>query len=92
MNACCWKCGKELDMPLRQVPFRFTCSFCDAYQHCCVNCHNYQIGLPNNCKVPGTEYIADRENINFCEDFLLLGKPPKPKPTKEDIAKRLFGE
>jgi|GEM_PF-5808468 len=42
---------------------------------------NYCPGKPNDRLVPGTEYIADREANNFCEDFSALGKrtrrPPK---------------
>lgn len=28
-------------------------------------------GKPNDCLVPGTEFIADREAMNFCEEFAL---------------------
>lgn len=88
----CWKCGRELSDVPAKIPFRYTCPFCDAYQHCCQDCKNYQPGLPNDCKVPGTDYVADRQGLNFCEEFDLLGKPPKPKVDPKDISKRLFGE
>lgn len=92
MGKNCWKCGKEIeDMP-EKVPFRFDCPFCSAYQHACINCKNYQVGLPNDCKVPGTDYVADRQSFNFCEEFDLLGQPPKPKADPKDVLKRLFGE
>ena len=26
-------------------------------------------GKPNDCAVPGTEYVRDREAANFCEEF-----------------------
>lgn len=92
MNVFCWNCAKEIDDIPRPVPFRFICPHCDSYQHCCINCQNYQVGLPNNCKIPGTEFIADRQNLNFCDDFVLLGKPPVPKASKDDVSRRLFGE
>lgn len=92
MDKVCWKCGKEIsDLPAK-VPFRFTCPFCGSYQHCCVNCKNYQAGLPNDCKIPGTEFVADRQGLNFCEEFNLLGTPPKNKADPKDVLKKLFGE
>jgi hypothetical protein len=35
----------------------------------------------------------DREKMNFCEEFTGMEAPPqKPKISKEDIEKRLFGD
>lgn len=86
----CWKCGKALeDLPLK-ISFRELCPHCHAYLHCCKNCLNYQPGLPNDCKIPGTDPIKDRETINFCEEFRILGKPCAPKIDPQDIIKRLF--
>lgn len=86
----CWKCGKPLlDLP-KKVPFRATCDHCGAWLHCCRNCKNYQPGLPNDCKIPGTEYVPDREAGNFCEEFEILGLAPPPKKDPNDVARRLF--
>lgn len=89
----CWKCGQELsDMP-KKVPFRFICPSCMSYQHCCQNCQNYQVGLPNDCKIPGTDFVSDRQGVNFCEEFNLLGDfSSKPKIDPKDVLKRLFGD
>lgn len=92
MNRDCWKCGKEISDLTEKVPFRFTCPFCDSYQHCCVNCKNYQVGLPNDCKIPGTEFVADRQSFNYCEEFSLLGNAPKKGKDPKDVLKRLFGD
>ena len=27
------------------------------------------LGKPNDCSVPGTEFIRNREDMNFCEEF-----------------------
>lgn len=40
--------------------------------------------------VPGTEYIADREKSNLCEEFSPLGKFSSP-PNK-DVAKKRFDD
>lgn len=76
----CWNCGANLPDPSwGKISFRERCEKCDAALHCCVNCKFYKPGLPNDCAVPGTDYIADRKATNFCEEFSLLGKGPKPK-------------
>ena len=90
----CWKCEQFIeDSKGNRLAFRATCDHFNAWLHCCVNCQHYQIGLSNNCKIPGTEQIADRESCNFCEDFTLR-KPTSPKTSKSlsDISKNLFGE
>lgn len=86
----CWKCGTELeDPPSDKLTFRAICDKCDVWLHCCCNCKNYKPGLPNDCAVPGTEHVSDREGCNFCEDFQLLGKPSKktvnPKTVKDSF-------
>lgn len=87
----CWHCGTELaDPPGGKISFRATCDKCQSWLHCCKNCKNYKPGAPNDCAVPGTEYIADRESSNFCEEFQLLGQAPQKKPNIDDISKRLF--
>lgn len=69
----CWHCGTELNLT-HKISFRETCEKCHFYLHACLNCKNHQKGLSNECRVPGTEPVADRSNFNFCEDFEILGK------------------
>lgn len=90
----CWKCQKKLeDPPSPRLPFRATCDHCAAWLHCCVNCRHYKPGLPNDCKIPGTELIADREACNFCEEYLLLHKSnDNSNDSIENVSKKLFGE
>lgn len=77
----CWVCGESLPLPDRKISFRAVCDRCGAALHCCKNCKNYAPGRPNDCAIPGTEYVPDREANNFCEEFSLLGKPPASPPT-----------
>ena len=92
MNIDCWKCGKPIsDLPSR-ISFREMCPHCESYLHCCKNCVNYQVGRPNDCKIPGTEYISDREGLNFCEEFRILGKAQSPQKDPKDGFKRLFDD
>lgn len=87
----CWKCGAQLKDPdWGKISFREECPTCRTPLHCCKNCVYYQPGLPNDCKVPGTEFVRDRTAMNLCEDFKILGTGPSKSVNAEDIAKRLF--
>lgn len=86
----CWKCGAEQCDTTGKLPFRALCDSCHAWLHCCKNCKNYRVGLPNNCLIPGTEFIADAEGINFCEEFQLAGVVVISNIDRGDIEKKLF--
>ncbi len=75
----CWKCEKSLGEALK-VSFRATCPTCGVDLHTCKGCRYYSPGKPNDCLIPGTEFIRDREAANFCEDF-------KINTTKQDKTK-----
>jgi hypothetical protein len=92
----CWKCGHEMaDPPYGKVPFREECDKCGSSLHCCVNCAFYKPGQPNDCLVPNTDFIADRQKGNFCEEFKLKSQhEAKDTPQKDpkEAFRRLFGE
>lgn len=76
----CWTCGKDVVLPnFGKVSFRAVCESCHAALHCCLNCKHYKPGRPNDCEVPGTDYISDRSANNFCDEFEMLGKGPEIK-------------
>ena len=88
----CWHCGASQELSSQgKLAFRASCTKCHSWLHCCKNCKNYKPGLPNDCAVPGTDYIADREANNFCDEFQLLGVAPPAKVDPKAIEKRLFG-
>ena len=89
----CWKCGKEAtEVPLK-ISFKALCPHCSAALHCCVNCRHYAPGKPNDCAIPGTDFVRDREMINFCEEFSPK-KDNSPSLSSDAIkkARRLLGE
>lgn len=48
--------------------------------------------MPNECMIPGTEFVADREKVNYCEEFFWTpGNESKPKDPSE-AARQLFGD
>lgn len=88
----CWKCGAPLpDFDFGKVSFRASCDHCHADLHVCRNCTHYQPGKPNDCLIPNTDPVSDREKSNLCESFKLLGKKEAGGASKDDIEKKLFG-
>lgn len=86
----CWKCNIEVsDSPLK-IGFRARCSNCDVDLHVCKNCRYSSLGKPNDCIIPGTDPIADREQSNLCEEFKPNTK--REEGSKMDRARQVFGE
>ncbi len=89
----CWKCAKIVSDITVKIGFRAVCQHCGVDLHVCKNCRYYSPGKPNDCAVPGTDYIRDREASNLCEEFKVkipekistFGEPAIEK------ARRLFG-
>ena len=76
----CWKCCKSIDVV--KVGFRDVCPHCDIDLHTCTNCRYYAPGKPNDCAVPGTDFIRDREAANFCEEFKVKTDFPQKSDQK----------
>ncbi len=90
----CSKCGALQEKnAFSKISFRAECDTCGSDLHCCQNCKFYQVGLSNDCKIPGTERIVDRASRNFCEEFAPsekapdLGKKNEGKKKFEDLFK-----
>jgi hypothetical protein len=73
--SVCYRCGTEVS--LDKVGVREVCEKCRAYLHCCRNCEFYEPGVHNDCREPGAELVADKEQGNFC-DFFHLASATKP--------------
>lgn len=79
----CWKCKKIVSEEPVKIGFRASCPHCSSDLHVCVNCRYYSPGKPNDCSVPGTDYVRDREASNLCEEFKLkTSEPPRSSSTK----------
>ncbi|MDE3046124.1 MAG: hypothetical protein KGJ02_05725 [Verrucomicrobiota bacterium] len=89
----CWKCRKKVSEEPIKVGFRAECPHCSISLHSCKGCRYYMPGKPNDCLIPGTDPIKDREKMNFCEDFapkLLFDKETDVEAAKKK-ARRLLG-
>ena len=84
----CWNCGIVLDRTYQEkISFRYACDSCHADLHCCKNCKFYSVGRPNDCMIPGTDFVADRSKNNLCEEFSASGTF-RSDTSKEDAKKR----
>lgn len=72
----CYKCNAPLGV--EKITFRTVCEKCLSDQHSCYACQHYFPGKPNDCAIPGTDPIYDRQKYNFCDefDFGTTLKPP----------------
>lgn len=88
----CWQCNSTLPDPeYGKLLFRAECDKCGVALHCCRNCKYYHVGKPNDCEMPGTDFIADRSKANLCEEFRLRNpRSTSVDLTVHDIEKRLF--
>lgn len=78
----CPRCKKAVHDQVVKIGFRAACPHCGADLHSCVNCRYYAPGKPNDCLIPGTEYIRDREAANFCEEFKVKLDAGEKPPNK----------
>lgn len=91
----CWKCGSQWESD-SQPGRGDACPRCDLDFHSCRNCRHHDPRYHNECRVPDTEFIRDREKANFCDQFEIAAKAPGGAGGKdlEEARKRfnrLFG-
>ncbi|WP_158383093.1 hypothetical protein [Candidatus Protochlamydia sp. R18] len=80
----CWHCGTKLPEFFRgKLSFRETCDKCGSALHCCQNCKYYQPGRSNNCAIPRTEFVSDRQLNNFCDEFAIQNLLPTSSPNQQ---------
>lgn len=94
----CYKCGWEWPAGKKRPGHAEACPKCTAYLHCCMNCRHHDPALHNECRVPGTDMIADRRRMNYCDafDFTDTDEEAVAAPEKQDQARaaftKLFGD
>lgn len=73
MELQCWKCGS----PLKGIILPFSkyeeCSVCNADQHACRMCREYDNSVANSCQEERADFVLEKDKANFCDFF-------KPRP------------
>jgi hypothetical protein len=64
----CYNCGKEIVLE-DKVYRQSTCSKCESYLHCCLNCRFYDERAFHQCKEPEVRYVKEKDSANFCTYF-----------------------
>jgi hypothetical protein len=90
----CWQCGNLLENVIFPMSRREDCSVCDADQHVCTMCKEFD--GRNGCNEPSAEDVTDTEKANFCDYFspsreVFVKKTPKKGNAEAQLA-ALFGE
>lgn len=86
----CWKCKKPIGIESAKISFRAECPHCGIDLHTCMGCKHHAAGKPNECAIPGTDPVRDREKANFCEEFAIQSLKEDNYSEKLKKAKRLL--
>ncbi len=92
----CHQCGTEWTGEKAVPGPKEYCEVCSAYLHCCLNCRFRKQGRHNECAIPNTDWVGDREGPNFCEHFEFVDAAPTT-PLENDVEastafRALFGD
>jgi hypothetical protein len=92
----CHKCGTPWISETKTPGVKECCETCSAYLHCCLNCRYYEPTAHNQCYIPTTDWVADKEGANFCDEFVFRDTEEVEDTTAEQDAARsaldgLFG-
>lgn len=88
----CHQCGAEYVSAKKQPGPKDTCESCLAYLHSCKNCRFYDEHAHNNCYIPTTDWVADKEGPNFCDEFEFADAESTPrKGATGNQARNAFG-
>lgn len=69
----CWKCGTVWSGD-SQPGRGDACPKCDFDLHSCKNCEHHDPTRHNECRIPETDLVRDREKSNFCEQFTIKAR------------------
>jgi hypothetical protein len=94
-NLTCWQCGNRLQNVIFPLSRREVCAVCDADQHVCKMCKEFD--GRNSCNEPIAEDVTDREKANFCDYFspsgeIFLKKTREKQQNAKAQLAALFGD
>lgn len=87
----CFKCGNQLDVPT-PVSRGEVCGNCGSYVRCCKNCEFYEPSYHNGCRETQSEFVSDKETVNFCDYFRPADREIGAGNDKAEEARRKIDE
>jgi len=82
MELQCWKCGEALEGIILPFSRREECSHCNADQHVCLLCTEYDAAVSDACREGRADFVLDKDKANFCDFF----KPHPDAYQKKDAS------
>lgn len=81
----CYNCRAEWK-DISQPGAHTTCPQCGNDLHSCLNCRNYSLDKPNQCKILDIDLVQDKDRANYCDEFQFFDRQlDKNKPSKDTI-------
>lgn len=65
----CWHCGETLKDVLLPFSRRQICEQCNADQHVCRMCQQFNESISGQCDEERAEDVSNKEAANFCDYF-----------------------
>jgi hypothetical protein len=73
----CYFCGTKI-IKEGKIGRQETCSECNHYLHCCLNCRFYSSTSYHQCLETQAEWVREKDSANFCGYF-------EPNKTVRDL-------
>jgi len=83
----CHFCGKPVAIE-GKVKRTETCPACQSDLHCCKNCAFYDPFAHNACRETQAEWVARKDQANFCDFFVFGDRPAPASNTLPDAARK----
>ena len=84
----CYNCKKEIPYDTRILRTE-TCPWCRLDLHVCMNCKHHDPSRYNECMMPGTERVRERDRANHCSEFVFRYVAPSEDRKKDAAIKNL---
>lgn len=88
MAKVCHFCKKELPYETRILRTE-TCPWCRSDLHVCLNCRFHDPARYNECEVPTTDRVKERDRANHCGAFEYREGAPSEDTSAQDAKKKL---
>jgi len=84
----CHFCKREIPWETRILRTE-TCPWCRSDLHVCLNCVYHDTSRHNECQIPNTDRVRERDRANHCTVFKFREGPIAEDKTKDEAMKKL---